>query len=397
MPPSSPPFPLPVIDPRSANRDENVVFSMPQPRNNTNAVFSGIPQPPETYTSPTRMPEPLRPTASLTHMPELVVGQETPQRAAFSDPRREAFPNLALFPEPDKNISSSENSSEPRYNNFSRISNQYSRDCNNNLSFPEPEMVPGFSQVNLPNTMPAVQIPNISIPLTQPAGEMPSFPVPENYVVSDEYEGDSAEENNPHDVSNCSDHTELEGIVPVTDNLYPPLFSGYPPATPSQVAALTNLTGTNDSHEFEWVYSVDGYIPPEAVGCGKESNGSPLYVARRDYKKVTHVGITGPHLKGIRFVRKNSVLNQKACYVLCGDIKGLRWIKCMGTFKTNGEKLVQAGVTENEKPIYIGIVDYRGGIYIGEAGEHISGGMCFAYQNKKITAPDFYYILAYNY
>ncbi|ORX85748.1 hypothetical protein K493DRAFT_84463 [Basidiobolus meristosporus CBS 931.73] len=375
MPPSSPPFPIPELDPRmpkAPTQEEQTPRSMPKP---PGVRSINMPRPPTVDQTSTQMPQP--------HIPQNT--RATSKYQSIDSTNRPQ--NTVSFPEPI-----TEASTLGLQNNG--VSSEHSNRPPGKIFFPQPEL-PDHLTTTEAIRMPTVEVPNFSIPLAQPAGEMPRFPVPEIYLGSGENE-EGCEEGSAEETSFSDNDSNMVGVVPVTDDLYPPLFSGYPPAKPSQVAALSDLTGRKDLGQFEWVYSVDGYIPPEAVGCGKEVNGAPLYVARRDYKKVTHVGLVGPHLKGIRFTRKNSVLKQKACYVLCGNIQGLRWIKHMGSFKAAGEELVQAGVTENGKPIHIGIVDYRGGIYIGEVGEHIQGGMSFAYQSKKIIAPDFYYVLAYN-
>ncbi|KAK9702860.1 hypothetical protein K7432_011033 [Basidiobolus ranarum] len=348
-----------------------------------------MPHPSVPYNPPLQMPIPyksaLPPFQSPNNFTEQCVNTTygNPNYSHFDSNNSQTF----SFPEPSQYYRPNTESST----HFPEIP-FYNQSHSSSITFPEPDFGSSF-----PSTGSFGYTPNISGPLFQSPEIVPGFPVPATYLDSNEYDTKPVENSDIPDAYTYNNCTDTKVIVPVTDNLYPPLFSGYPPAKPSQIYALSNLTGINSSTQFEWVNSVNGYIPPEAAGCGKENNGAPLYVSRTVYKQTTHVGMVGPHLKGISFIHNGSVVKQKTCSILCGDIRKLRWIKCMGPFKVDGQKLVQAGTTVAGKPIFIGIVDYRGGIYIGEVGEHIEGGICFVYNGKKHTAPDFYYLLAYNF
>ncbi|ORY05107.1 hypothetical protein K493DRAFT_311097 [Basidiobolus meristosporus CBS 931.73] len=309
-------------------------------------------------------------------------------------PYEDASPPTYSFPEPSI-FPNYRRSTEPCHNPpFDMPSENSGSFASPFVQFPEPGLPSSFPPNGQFVSMPSISTPNTSLPYT-PGGQA-AFPMTEGFLTSNKYEAVPAKSSAMTLPETLGHTSNTLGIVPVTDDIYPPLFSGYPPTKPSQISALANITGAKISDRFEWVYATNGYIPPEAIGCGKESNDSPLYISKGVYKQVTHVGMVAPHLKGISFVHKNSVIKQKECYVLCGDIRGLRWVKCMGAFNMKGGRFVEAGTAENGKAICIGLVDYRGGIYIGEVGEH-TGGMSFAYQGKKVMAPDFYYVLAYNF
>ncbi|KAI9599331.1 hypothetical protein BDF19DRAFT_428369 [Syncephalis fuscata] len=139
--------------------------------------------------------------------------------------------------------------------------------------------------------------------------------------------------------------------------------------------------------QFAWVPCENGAIPHQAVQGGMESDGSPLYVGRGEYKGSTQVGKVSPNFGGllIGYGSKEIKIKQYEQVPLGG---------CRGAALPEDWIPVEAGWEADGQKLFIAKAEHVGGLQVGKAGPHLSNGMTFCYGSKELTA-EAYWVLVH--
>lgn len=112
---------------------------------------------------------------------------------------------------------------------------------------------------------------------------------------------------------------------------------------------------------IHWIEATNGQIPNGAVICGKEANGTPLYVARANYEGGVHPGKVRTEFGAANIPYGGIEVKVNPYQVLCGSF---RWVAA-----TNGaipDGAVICGKESNGTPLYVARANYEGGVHPGK-------------------------------
>lgn len=148
--------------------------------------------------------------------------------------------------------------------------------------------------------------------------------------------------------------------------------------------------------QFQWVQCQNGSIPPNAVQGGCESDGRPLYVARREHEGSIVPGKAGQHIKGVLISYDGKEINHDTCEVLCGPASHIQWKECYGRLQVNGWVPMECGRETDGTELFIAKTKLNGGEVLGKVGTHMANGMVYGYDCKEKSVKDNepYYVLA---
>ncbi|KAJ3109495.1 hypothetical protein HDU97_005152 [Phlyctochytrium planicorne] len=130
-------------------------------------------------------------------------------------------------------------------------------------------------------------------------------------------------------------------------------------------------------------------MPADAIPCGKEPNGDPIYAARIRHRTGVTIGKAGTHIEGLaEFAYDNILYKPKSKFqVLCGDPDGIEWISGDGVDK-EAVTLVTGGHDRKEdRDCYVSKCSYEDdndetikSVQVGRG--HLDGYMYFPYKDN---------------
>ncbi|GAA94777.1 carbohydrate-binding module family 12 protein [Mixia osmundae IAM 14324] len=166
-----------------------------------------------------------------------------------------------------------------------------------------------------------------------------------------------------------------------------------------QGAQVRSETYTSNSGMLPvyWVFVQNQQIPGNAIQCGSDSGGQPLYAARAYFKHGVHIGKAGKHLKnGVSIPWGGQEHNVEKFEILCGDASRVRWIDQEGDLNIEPSfQPVEGGRDHDGRAIFVAQVKYEGSVQVGKVviGEpHCN----LAYGGKEINHAGDWKVLAYN-
>jgi hypothetical protein len=110
-----------------------------------------------------------------------------------------------------------------------------------------------------------------------------------------------------------------------------------------------------------WRSATNGQVPDGAIACGKEANGTILYVARAGYQGGVHPGKVRPEFDAANISYDGNEVKVNPYEVLIG--KG-KWVTA-----TNGEipdGAIICGKEADGTPLYVARASYQGGVHPGK-------------------------------
>ncbi|KAL2915991.1 hypothetical protein HK105_204415 [Polyrhizophydium stewartii] len=137
---------------------------------------------------------------------------------------------------------------------------------------------------------------------------------------------------------------------------------------------------------ISWVPCAGGQIPPNAIQCGREADGSPLFVARAPIDGGIHIGKAhhGWSHANIGFAGQERQIGQYE--ILVGNPASIRWARSHGHFNPQsvGGVPVEGGREAGGQPLFIARAEEWGGMHIGKVGMHLDGCL-IPYGGEEVT------------
>ncbi|CAE6516695.1 unnamed protein product [Rhizoctonia solani] len=131
------------------------------------------------------------------------------------------------------------------------------------------------------------------------------------------------------------------------------------------------------SGPVSWVFTHGTEIPQNALVCGEDIDGSPLYVCRTFHRGGVHFGKAGRGFKtGAMFGYDCKELEIEFYEVLVAEESAVRWETATYPFivrKYGGGTLVEGGHEHDGSPLFIARAFYWGGTHPGKTSSVLKG------------------------
>ncbi|KAG8744445.1 hypothetical protein FRC10_010115 [Ceratobasidium sp. 414] len=115
-------------------------------------------------------------------------------------------------------------------------------------------------------------------------------------------------------------------------------------------------------------------IPQGALVGGKDSDGTPLYIARTFFEGGIHPGKVSPNFKkGAIIGYDGEEIEVENYEVLLGNEQSVRWVDTsrFSTESLGGARPIEGGREADGTPLYVVRAPYKGGVHPGKTSEKL--------------------------
>ncbi|KAJ3201058.1 hypothetical protein HDU67_001632 [Dinochytrium kinnereticum] len=152
-------------------------------------------------------------------------------------------------------------------------------------------------------------------------------------------------------------------------------------------ANVTSQTDIASGKKVYWVTTEGKFMPPNAIQCGTDGDGAPLFASRVYHDSGVVVGKANPKMGcNIGYGNKEICVSREKFQVLCGESNAIKWVEMNGTCALGDAKPILAGQEKDGQPLYVAQTFFNNSVQVGKVGPHMKNGINFPYGGKEATS-----------